>query len=152
MMGSIGQTGGDMMRRGMDTDKPMGPGKKMDAVGQQAKAAVSAAREAGIELPKNAQGMAASGLARGADPETLFASLVTPEEPTIPDDPTVPDTPVVPDDPTMPVDPVVPDDPALPDDMMAAQKALNVPVQDAPVQMTSAEVAAAMLLAATEDP
>lgn len=146
MMGSIGQTGGDMMRRGMDVDRPMGPGKKMDAVGQQAKAAVNAAREAGIDLPKNAQGMAASGLARGADPETLFASLVTPEDPTVPDDP------VVPDDPTVRDTPAVPDDPTMPDDMLAAQKALNVPVQDAPVQMTSAEVAAAMLLAATDDP
>ena len=152
MMGSIGQTGGDMMRRGMDVDRPMGPGKKMDAVGQQAKAAVNAAREAGIELPKNAQGMAASGLARGADPETLFASLVTPEDPTVPDDPVVPDDPIVPDDPTVPDTPAVPDDPTMPHDMLAAQKALNVPVQDAPVQMTSVEVAAAMLLAATDDP
>lgn len=52
-------------------------GRRGDAVGQQAKAAVSAAREAGAELPKNAQGLAASGIARGADPASIFAALVT---------------------------------------------------------------------------
>lgn len=53
-------------------------GRRAEAVGQQAKAAVLAAREAGAELPKNAQGLAASGIARGADPASLFAALVTP--------------------------------------------------------------------------
>lgn len=52
-------------------------GRRADAVGQQAKASVSAAREAGAELPKNAQGLAASGIARGADPASIFAALVT---------------------------------------------------------------------------
>ena len=52
-------------------------GRRGEAVGQQAKAAVSAAREAGAELPKNAQGLAASGIARGADPASIFAALVT---------------------------------------------------------------------------
>lgn len=44
-----------------------------------AKAAVAEARAAGIELPKNAQGMAASAIARGADPASLFAAKVTGE-------------------------------------------------------------------------
>jgi len=52
-------------------------GRRGDAVGQQAKAAVTAAREGGAELPKNAQGIAASGIARGADPASIFAALVT---------------------------------------------------------------------------
>ena len=53
-------------------------GRRAEAVGQQAKAAVAAAREAGAELPKNAQGIAASGIARGADPSSIFAALVGP--------------------------------------------------------------------------
>ncbi|NNL18599.1 MAG: hypothetical protein HKP37_07655 [Boseongicola sp.] len=52
-------------------------GRRGEAVGQQAKAAVAAARSAGAELPKNAQGLAASGIARGADPASIFAALVT---------------------------------------------------------------------------
>ncbi|MBT8409941.1 MAG: hypothetical protein KJN93_09980, partial [Alphaproteobacteria bacterium] len=39
-----------------------------------AKAAVAAAFEAGIEVPKNAQGQAASSIARGVDPAALFAA------------------------------------------------------------------------------
>jgi len=57
-------------------------GRRGEAVGQQAKAAVSAAREAGAELPKNAQGLAASGIARGADPASIFAALVSEVAPT----------------------------------------------------------------------
>lgn len=53
-------------------------GRRAEAVGQQAKAAIAAAREAGAELPKNAQGIAASGIARGADPSSIFAALVGP--------------------------------------------------------------------------
>ena len=53
-------------------------GRRAEAIGQQAKAAVAAAREAGAELPKNAQGIAASGIARGADPSSIFAALVGP--------------------------------------------------------------------------
>ena len=62
------------------------PGGSAQSVGHQAKAAVAAAREAGADLPKNAQDIAASGLARGADPATLFASLIAPEAP-VTDDP-----------------------------------------------------------------
>lgn len=62
------------------------PGGAAQSVGHQAKAAVAAAREAGADLPKNAQGLAASGLARGADPATLFASLIAPDIP-LADDP-----------------------------------------------------------------
>ena len=52
------------------------PGKSAQSVGHQAKQAVATAREAGIELPKNAQGFAASQIASGADPATLFAAQV----------------------------------------------------------------------------
>lgn len=55
------------------------PGNSAQSVGHQAKAAVAAATEAGQEVPKNAQGLAASAIARGADPATLFAAMV--EEP-----------------------------------------------------------------------
>ncbi len=48
------------------------------AVGQQAKVAVAAARETGAELPKNAQGHAASAIAHGAAPESVFAARVSP--------------------------------------------------------------------------
>lgn len=58
---------------------PSGPGKSGMAVGQIAKQAVSDARAAGIGLPRNAQGMAASQIAKGADPASVFAALATPE-------------------------------------------------------------------------
>ena len=48
------------------------------AVGQQAKAAVAAAREGGLDLPKDAQGIAASAIAHGAVPESVFSALVSP--------------------------------------------------------------------------
>ena len=55
------------------------PGKSAQSVGHVAKAAVAEARAAGVELPKNAQGMAASAIARGADPASVFAALLAPE-------------------------------------------------------------------------
>ena len=64
-------------------------GKRAMAVGQQARAAVAEARAGGAELPRNAQGVAASAIARGADPASVFAALVTPE---------VPPEPVAPND------------------------------------------------------
>ncbi len=129
MIGSVGQTGGEWSRRDMAAEG-MGSGNKMNAVGQQAKAAVSVAREFDFDLPRNAQGIAASGIARGADPASLFAAIAGPSEP---DDP----APVVPDVPDMPVDPEVPDGlsdgPVAPDSETAVNlKALAVPVQDAP--------------------
>ncbi len=57
-------------------DGPDGPGKSAHSVGHRARAAVAAAHEAGLEVPKNARGYAASMIAKGADPETLFAALV----------------------------------------------------------------------------
>ena len=57
-------------------DGPDGPGKSAHSVGHRARAAVAAAHEAGLEVPKNARGYAASMTAKGADPETLFAALV----------------------------------------------------------------------------
>ncbi len=52
------------------------------APGQQAKAAVAAARAAGVDMPANAQGLAASQIAKGADAGSLFAmqiAALTPE-------------------------------------------------------------------------
>ncbi len=73
MIGAIGEPAAAYARPGGAE-----AGKRGDAVGQQAKASVAAAREAGAELPKNAQGIAASGIARGADPASIFAALITP--------------------------------------------------------------------------
>lgn len=58
---------------------PTRPGKSAQAVGQMAKAAVAEARAAGVEMPKNAQGMAASAIARGADSSSVFLALVQPD-------------------------------------------------------------------------
>ncbi|PWJ16988.1 hypothetical protein [Jannaschia seohaensis] len=57
---------------------PTRPGKSAQAVGQMAKVAVAEAKAAGVELPKNAQGLAASSIAGGADPSSVFAALTTP--------------------------------------------------------------------------
>lgn len=57
-----------------------GAGKSAEAVGQQAKAIVAVAREAGVDVPKNAQGLAASAVARGIDPASLFAARVAEPE------------------------------------------------------------------------
>ena len=65
----------------MAPQETAGPGKKMQSVGHLAKRAVAAAMEAGIDLPKNAQGMAASAIAKGADPASVFDALVQPEDP-----------------------------------------------------------------------
>ena len=59
------------------------PGKSAQSVGHMAKAAVLEARAAGAELPKNAQGVAASAIARGADPASVFAALITPPDPVV---------------------------------------------------------------------
>ncbi|MFK7744168.1 MAG: hypothetical protein AB8B47_03870, partial [Roseobacter sp.] len=63
---------------------PARPGKSGMAVGQLAKQAVAAAREAGIELPSNAQGMAASQIAKGAAPESIFAAYVSEDATDVP--------------------------------------------------------------------
>ena len=55
------------------------PGNSANSVGHQAKAAVAAAKEAGIDVPRNAQGMAASAIAQGAEPGSVFAALTVPE-------------------------------------------------------------------------
>ncbi|PWK57479.1 hypothetical protein C8D95_102122 [Silicimonas algicola] len=48
------------------------------AVGQAARDAVQTARSEGVDVPRNAQGVAARAIARGADPQSVFAGLVTP--------------------------------------------------------------------------
>ena len=55
---------------------PMKPGKAAQSVGHIAKAAVAEARAAGVDLPKNAQGMAASAIAQGAEPASVFAAQI----------------------------------------------------------------------------
>lgn len=45
---------------------------------QAAKMAVKMALGDGAVLPPNAQGMAASAIAKGADPESVFAAMVPP--------------------------------------------------------------------------
>lgn len=60
----------------MQAAEARGAGKGAQAVGQQAKAAVAVAREAGFDGPRNAQGIAASAVARGIDPASLFAGQV----------------------------------------------------------------------------
>ena len=57
----------------------MRPGKSGQSMGHMAKAAVAEAKATGAELPKNAQGLAASAIAKGADPASIFAALVTPD-------------------------------------------------------------------------
>ena len=116
-------------------------GRRGEAVGQQAKAAVSAARDAGAELPKNAQGLAASGIARGADPASIFAALVTEVAPadagrdvggvptTSADDLGVPDAPVAGDTPVeaTPSAPVAP----LPPNVAEGDGAETAPADEA---------------------
>ncbi len=46
-------------------------------VGQAARDAVQTARDQGADVPRNAQGVAARAIARGADPQSVFAGLVT---------------------------------------------------------------------------
>ena len=55
------------------------PGKAAQAVGHMAKAAVAEAKSLGVDLPKNAQGMAASAIARGAEASSVFAAIVVSE-------------------------------------------------------------------------
>lgn len=68
-----------------------GSGKSAQSVGHLAKAVVASARsaalEAGVELPRNAQGLAASGIARGADPASIFAGLLAGDTGDLPVDP-----------------------------------------------------------------
>ena len=59
-------------------DPPAGPGKSHESVGRVAKVAVATAREAGVDLPPNAQGIAASSIAQGVDPATIFAAQSDP--------------------------------------------------------------------------
>ncbi len=66
-------------------------GKSAMAPGQLAKVAVTEARAAGIEVPKNAQGFAASQIAKGADPASIFAAVVAPVDEIDPVDPADPD-------------------------------------------------------------
>lgn len=90
-------------------------GKSAMSVGHQAKAAVAEARAAGVELAKNAQGFAASQIARGADAASVFAAQIaalTPVEPVTPPEGQVIDaydagSGAPQEDPTTPVDDVL---------------------------------------------
>ncbi|MEZ5892803.1 MAG: hypothetical protein R3C58_06620 [Parvularculaceae bacterium] len=50
--------------------------ERSDAVGQATKSAIAEARDNGADLPKNVQGKVASGIARGADAQSVFAAIV----------------------------------------------------------------------------
>ncbi len=67
-----------------------GPGKSDAAPGQIAKDVVAQAKAAGADLPKNAQGMAASQIAQGADPESVFSAIIPVAEPVEAEDQTPP--------------------------------------------------------------
>ena len=58
---------------------PRGPAAPEPAaprgVGQSARGAVQTAHSDGVDLPRNAQGVAARAIARGADPQSVFAGL-----------------------------------------------------------------------------
>lgn len=92
MIGSVGS----QTVAGAQAGEARSAGKRVDAVGLQAKAAVAVAREFGAEVPRNAQGLAASAAARGIDPASLLtarfaaddaATGQTAEPPVSPDDP-----------------------------------------------------------------
>lgn len=80
MVGAVGNSQGQVHGPGAQ-----GHGKRAEAVGHQAKAAVTAAFEAGAEVPGNAQGLAASAIARGIDPASLFAARVEGQTPPAPE-------------------------------------------------------------------
>lgn len=111
-----------------------GPGKSAQSVGHQAKAAVAAAQEAGMDVPKNAQGYASSMIAQGADPATVFAAMV--EEP-------APDAPVDGTEPA--VADIVEGDPVeaapLEGETVEAAPVESEPVETAPVEAESVESA-----------
>ncbi|MBT8477150.1 MAG: hypothetical protein HKO95_15090 [Rhodobacteraceae bacterium] len=121
-----------MPRPGLDGSN--GPGKSAEAPGQQAKAAVAQVRADGIDLPSNAQGVAASQIARGADPASVFAAL---NPPPVEDPPPVADAPVG-DAPDVPVvdgpDAIAPEP-----DLTPADVAGDAP--DAPPQASDTPVA-----------
>jgi hypothetical protein len=72
--------------------QPIRPGKSAQSVGHLAKAAVAEAKANGVDVPKNAQGVAASAIARGAEPALVFAAQIeTPPVDEVPaSDPTAP--------------------------------------------------------------
>ena len=97
---------------------PARPGKSGQSVGHLAKTAVAEARAAGVELPKNAQGHAASRIAGGADPASVFAASV---------EPPVKEPPVTPDPEPRQVDPLPGEDgyaPPTPDPTLTALEAV----------------------------
>lgn len=103
MIGSIAAQSGSMVGRQADVTQS-DRGNRDQTVGHKAKAAVAAARDAGVELPKNAQGLAASGIAGGVDPSSLFVAFVGPVEdaqaPALPAaDPSITEPSVPADDP-----------------------------------------------------
>lgn len=60
---------------------PDRPGKSAQSIGNLAKQAVAAARQAGADMPANSQGVAASQIAQGADPASIFAAVAEPADP-----------------------------------------------------------------------
>lgn len=79
MIGAAGNQGAQPI----GADNRAAAGNRANAPGQQAKAAVIVAREAGMDLPANAQGVAASAIARGADPASVFAGMAATPQPSV---------------------------------------------------------------------
>ena len=110
------------------TVPPVARGKSAASVGHLAKAAVAAAQEAGVDLPKNAQGLAASQIAKGADPASLFAAVVSDEDPTV--------NPVAPEDETAVPDDVAPGDEVTASDSPELGDALPIVPSALPIRET----------------
>ena len=111
------------------TYAPVSPGKSAQSVGHLAKTAVADARAEGAELPRNAQGLAASQIARGADPASIFAGIIAAQ---------------------MPVEPVAPPVDQAIDAYGAATGAID-DAQDDTATPASDPVADATLAGATDD-
>ena len=138
------------------------PGKSGMAVGHQAKRAVLDAIEAGVVLPKNAQGLAAARIAGGADPTSVFAALVVPDVPAAeegtggPQQGTAPETEVVNEEQTPPLltggpmPGTAPDPDLVEEEFGPAEVVVNETQTPPDFGTTSAEAALAMLRAAEE--
>lgn len=117
-------------------------GKSAMSVGHQAKAAVAEARAAGVELARNAQGFAASQIARGADAASVFAAQIaalTPVEPVTPPEGQVIDA--------YELGTGTPEETAAPDDTGTPVEAPTTPLDEA---LTPSEVATTLLDPLTE--
>lgn len=94
------------------------PGKSGQSVGHMAKAAVAEAIAAGAELPSNAQGLAASTIAKGGDVSSVFAAFIPAVEP--------------PEGDPAPVEPVEPTEPGPVEEPTGETPVVEEPVGEEP--------------------